>query len=105
MTPTAPDCLLTLAIPARLEEAVLDHLQAHPEWVDGFSVTTAEGYGSAIMLEAALEKVRGRAARRQIVLPLRQDQAHALLASLREAFRNPQMSYWMTPLVACGSFA
>lgn len=99
------DCVLTLALPAALEEEVLEHLQAHPEWVRGFSVVAAEGFGAGAPLESALEQVRGRARRRLVTLLLDAGKVEPLLASLRNDFRSPHMAYWVTPLIAFGRFA
>lgn len=99
------DCMLTLALPAALEEEVLDHLQAHPEWVSGISVVAAEGFGAAAPLESALEQVRGRARRRLVTLLLDSRHVEPLVASLRSEFRSPYMAYWVTPLTTFGRFA
>lgn len=98
------DCVLTLALPVALEEEVLDHLHAHPEWVSGFSVAHEEGYGSGTGLHTAMEKVRGRARRRLVTLVLAQAHAEPLVMSLREQFQSPEMAYWITPLSAFGRF-
>jgi hypothetical protein len=99
------ECILTLAIPARLEEAVFDHLHSHAEWVDGFSSVDAEGFGARVSLDTALEQVRGRASRRLVMMLMRRDDADKLLQSLRAAFRNPHMAYWITPITEFGRFA
>jgi hypothetical protein len=98
------DCVLTLALPVALEEEVLDCLQAHPEWVSGFSIAHEEGYGSGSRLHSAMEKVRGRARRRLITVVTQRPHADALVAALRGKFHSPEMAYWMTPLVAFGRF-
>ena len=98
------DCVLALALPVALEEEVLDHLQAHPEWVGGFSVAHEEGYGKGAGLHSAMEKVRGRARRRLVTVLLSQAHAEPLVASLREQFKSPEMAYWVTPLLAFGRF-
>lgn len=97
-------CVLTLALPAALEEEVLDHLQAHPEWARGFSVARAEGFGGGAGLHTAMERVRGRARRRLVTVILSQTHAESLLNSLREQFKSPEMAYWITPLLASGRF-
>ncbi|HJV53005.1 MAG TPA: DUF3240 family protein [Noviherbaspirillum sp.] len=99
------DCVLTLALPAALEEEVLGHLQAHPEWVNGFSVVAAEGFGAGAPLETTIEQVRGRARRRLVTLLLDSQNVERLLHSLRGQFRSPHMAYWVTPLTSFGRFA
>ncbi len=98
------NCVLTLALPAMLEEEVLDHLQEHPEWVSGFSIMPAEGFGASLSLPTALEQVRGRARRRVITILMEEGSVDPLLASLRADFHNPEMAYWVTPLIRFGRF-
>ena len=98
-------CILTLALPAALEEEVLDHLQAHPEWVSGFSVVQAEGFGASMSLPTMLEQVRGRSRRRLITVLAEDACIEPLLTSLRAEFRSPEMAYWVTPLLQFGRFA
>jgi hypothetical protein len=99
------DCVLTLALPASLEEEVLDHLLAHPEWVDGFSIAHQEGFGSGASLVSAMERVRGRA--RRSVLTVLMETAHVepLLQGLRQAFPTPDILWWSMPVTASGRFA
>lgn len=99
------DCVLTLALPVALEEELLDQLQAHPEWVSGFSIAHEEGYGVGSGLHSTMEKVRGRARRRVVTVLLNRSHAEPLVASLREQFQSPEMAYWITPLLAFGRFA
>lgn len=101
----AYDCLLTLAIPADLEEEVLDHLSSHREWVSGFSVIHAEGVGSGAQLRSTLEQVRGRARRRLIQLLMRAEDVQPLIESLRGDFSTPEMAWWTAPINGFGRFA
>lgn len=99
------DCLLTLAIPAALEEEVLDFLQDHPEWVNGFSVIHAEGFGSGSKLRSTLEQVRGRAQRMLIQLLMQQSHSEALLSALQAQYASDEIAWWMTPVTAFGRLA
>ena len=47
---TTPDCLLTLAVPAALEEDVLDLLRTLPHMAPGFTLVPAQGMGAHIHL-------------------------------------------------------
>ena len=98
------DCLLTLALPADLEEEVLDHLSAHPEWVRGFSVMHAEGFGAGALLRTSMEQVRGRSRRRLVHLLMRQEHVDGLVGSLRANFSTPEMAWWTAPISAFGRF-
>ncbi len=98
------DCLLTLALPADLEEEVLDHLAAHPEWVTGFSVVAAEGVGSGARLHSTMEQVRGRSRRRLVQLLMRVEHVPALVESLAAAFSSAEMAWWTTAISGFGRF-
>jgi hypothetical protein len=99
------DCVLTLALPQALEEEALDLLLAHPQWVDGFSVSTAEGFGRQVQLPSVMEQIRGRARRCLVTVLMRQAHTGALLAVLGQAFPHPQAAWWITPLLHFGRFA
>ena len=99
------DCLLTVALPADLEEEVLDHLAAHPEWVKGFSVVHAEGFGAGARLRTSMEQVRGRSRRRLVQLLIRQEHVQGLIDSLRRSFKTPEMAWWASPISGFGRFA
>lgn len=99
------DCLLTLAVPAELEEEVLDHLSSRPQWVSGFSVVRAEGFGSGARLRSSMEQVRGRSRRRLIELLIRREQLDSLLESLRAEFNSPEMAWWTVMISGFGRFA
>jgi hypothetical protein len=102
MTGPTYDCLLTLALPADLEEEVLDHLAGHPEWVSGFSIVHAEGVGGGTHLRSTMEQVRGRARRRLIQLLMRGEHVTPLVESLRATFRTPEIAWWTAPLTGFG---
>lgn len=104
--PSAPyDCVLTLALPQALEEEALDLLLAHPEWVGGFSVTAAEGFGRQVQLPSVMEQIRGRARRCLVTVLMQQAHAEPLLATLKAAFPHPQAAWWITPLLQFGRLA
>jgi len=99
------DCILTLALPADLEEEVLDHLSAHAQWVQGFSVMHAEGFGKGTQLKSTIEQVRGRSRRRLVQILICSDHVDALVASLRESFRTPDVAWWTAPVSGFGRFS
>lgn len=105
MDNTNNECLLTLAVPAAVQDELSDCLQAHPDWVTGFSVSPAEGFGRGAALDTALEQVLGRANRRLFTLVMRAKDARALVARLREQFPSPQIAWWITPVIEFGRFA
>ncbi len=99
------DCLLTLALPDALEEEVLDHLAAQPEWVSGFSIMRAEGFGAGARLRSAMEQVRGRSQRHLIQILMRTEHVAPLVESLRSRFRSDEMAWWTVPLTGFGRFS
>lgn len=106
MTPPAPrlppDCLLTLAVPHALEDEVLDTLRALPDLVPGFTLVKAHGLGAHIELDSAMEQVQGRARRIMVQMALQQAHLPALMDALQQALPNPQVTYWVVPLLAFG---
>jgi hypothetical protein len=102
---TQLDTLLTIVFPRSLEEELIDHLLEHPEWVRGFTISQVEGKGQVIRLSGIAEEVRGRARRVQVQTVLARDDARALIEHLREALPNPEVAYWMAPVLDFGRFA
>ncbi|GAB1414304.1 MAG: DUF3240 family protein [Zoogloeaceae bacterium] len=101
----ARDCVLTLVFPVALEEDLVDHLLEHPEWVAGFTSTRVEGQGQAVRLHGSAEQVRGRSCRARVQVVMNREDAQALLAHLKEALPNPEIAYWLVPLIEFGRFA
>ncbi|MCU6497846.1 DUF3240 family protein [Rugamonas sp. A1-17] len=99
------DSLLTLAIPAGLEEDVLDFLLLHPQWATGFSVIAAQGMGQGAVLRSAMELVQGRSARRLVLVAGVGAHLQLLLEALASEMPSPDVAYWVSPLTACGRLA
>lgn len=99
------DCVFTLALPQALEEEALDLLLAHPEWVPGFTVSAAEGFGRHVQLPTVMEQIRGRARRCVVTVLMQQDHVPALVAALKTAFPHPQAAWWTAPLLQFGRLA
>lgn len=99
-----PDCLLTLAIPQALEEEVLDALLSLPNLAPGFTVVRGQGIGGHVELTSAMEQVQGRA--RRVMVQVAMEKAHLqnLIDTLRVALPNPQIAYWVVPLMTFGRF-
>lgn len=97
-----PDCLLTLAVPVTLEEEILDTLRTLPDLAPGFTLVKAEGMGAHIALDSAMEQVQGRARRVMLQMAVQQVHLPTLLDALRHTLPNPQVAYWVMPLLAFG---
>lgn len=96
------DCLLTLAVPEGLGDELLEYLLDQEDLVTGFTVQDAEGLGAGAELHTALERVRGRARRQLVLVPMQEQAAHALIGRLRERFTSPEIAWWTTPLSGFG---
>lgn len=96
------DCCLTLVCHKSLEERMVDHLLEHPEWVSGFTVGASEGHSRKEKLPSVLEQVRGRSQRIEIRSVMNRDDAQALIAHLKTAEPNPEIAYWITPVIEFG---
>lgn len=96
------NCCLTLVCHHSVEERLVDHLLEHPEWVHGFSVLNLQGGSQNEILSSMIEQVRGRSQRVQIQTVMNLDDAHALLVCMKREEQNPEMAYWITPIIEFG---
>jgi hypothetical protein len=99
------NCCLTLVCHRSLEERLVDHLLEHPDSVRGFSLTRIEGGSQKEKLPSMLEQVRGRSQRVQIVTVMNLDDARELIAHLKHEEANPEIAYWITPVIEFGRLA
>lgn len=104
-SPATFDCQLNLALPAEIEEELIDLLREHPDLVTGFTVMPAEGFGTGTRLHSAMEQVRGRSRRRLVQILLRADAVPALLDALRAQVPSDEIAWWTTPVTGFGRFA
>lgn len=105
MKEIANDALLTLAIPTGLEEDIVDFLLAHPEWASGFTLLAAHGIGAGSSLLSPMEQVQGRSAKKLVLIAGRSGLLQSLLQALSDEIPSTHVSYWMSPLLACGRLA
>lgn len=101
----ALDCLLTIVAPRALEEDLVDRLLEHPEWVPGFTTAAAEGHGRSVRRHGIAEEVRGRSRRVHIQTVMNAVDAADLVRHLRQALPNPEVAYWIAPILEFGRFA
>lgn len=99
------NCCLTLVCHKSLEERLIDHLLAHPEWVRGFSGNSIEGHSQKEKLPTMMEQVRGRSQRIEMRSVMNLDDAHALIAHLKAKQANQDVAYWITPVIEFGRLA
>ncbi len=96
------NCCLTLVFHRSLEERLVHHLLEHPEWVRGFVMNKAEGGSQKEKLPSMIEQVRGRSQRVSIQSVMNLDDARALVAHLKQEESNPEIAYWITPVIDFG---
>jgi hypothetical protein len=99
------NCCLTLVCHRSLEERMVDHLLQHPDWVRGFTITRTEGGSRKELLPSMIEQVRGRSQRVQFTSVMNLEDAHALIAHLKESDPNREIAYWLTPVIEFGRLA
>ena len=96
------NCCLTLVCHRLLEERLIDHLLEHPEWVYGFSIHKTEGGSQKERLPSMIEQVRGRSQRVALQSVMNLEDARALVKHLKHEESNPEMAYWITPVIEFG---
>ncbi len=99
------NCCLTLVCHQSLEERIVDHLLQHPDWVRGFTIARIEGGSQKEVLPSMIEQVRGRSQRVQFTSVMDLNDARALIAHLKQSDPNPEIAYWMTPVIEFGRLA
>lgn len=99
------NCCLTLVCHKSQEERLVDQLLSHPDWVRGFSVKRIEGGSQKEHLPSMLEQVRGRSQRVQLDSVMNLADAQALIAHLKQTEANPEIAYWITPVLEFGRLA
>ena len=99
------NCCLTLVCHQSLEERMVDHLLQHPDLVRGFTITRVEGGSQKELLPSMMEQVRGRSQRVQLLSVMNLDNAHALIAHLKQSDPNSEIAYWLTPVIEFGRLA
>ena len=95
--------LLTLVVPAALEEDLTDFLLAHPGLASGFTTLAAYGHGASAHAQSIAEEVSGRVAQTQFQIVAEQAAAQALLAALKAHARIPGLAWWLSPITDFGS--
>jgi hypothetical protein len=98
------DVCLNLILPNALKDQVLDLLLKHPEWVGPFTTHRVEGHGDPDSIASPAEQVRGRAERVRIEILMDSTHVEALQAQLRADLPCRESIWWLTPVLASGSF-
>ena len=99
------NCCLTLACHRSMEDRLVGHLLEHPEWIFGFIMNKAEGGSQKEKLPSMIEQVRGRSQRAAFQAVMNLEDARALVAHLKLEEGNPEIAYWITPVIEFGRLA
>ena len=83
-----------------LEDALVDAL-LEIEAVTGFTVFKAQGHGPGGALSIA-EQVAGRRNRIEVRIALAEEQVQNCLRGLASVLPNPDIMYWVVPVLASG---
>ena len=97
--------VLTLVMPAEVEDALIDTLLEHPDLAPGFTSQQVEGHGQRVSFIGTAEHVRGRAAYSRVQMVVPRADADTLLALLRERFATSRVFFWIVPALAGGRLA
>ena len=96
------DVLLTLVMPDDVAQHVEDLLLTRPDLVPGFTVTAAEGHGSAVPLVADAELVAGHAPRTVIRTVGPEAAKREVLALIQRELPRANVFYWLVPIIESG---
>jgi len=96
------NCCLTLACHRKVEDRLVGHLLEHPEWVGGFVMHQAEGGSQKEKLPSMIEQVRGRSQRITLQIVMNLEDARTLVDHLKTEENNPEIAYWITPVIEFG---
>ena len=96
---------LTLVFPPLLEERLLDVLLEQEPPLPGFTVVAGEGHGADFATASVREQVRGRVARRMLLMVLPDERVASLIESLRATLPTPHVTWWVEPVTAFGRLA
>ena len=97
-----PDTLLTLVVPAALEETVADLLLDADDIVGGFTSSPASGHGTTLENLRGNERVRGRERRVKFEIALDAISLPSLRERVLAELPDARLYYWTTALRSCG---
>jgi hypothetical protein len=95
------DVMLNVVVPKSLEEDFVDRLLAADQ-VRGFSSFPISGHGGRMATATVAERVRGRADRVLFQIGMSRGDVEPLLAHLRAVMPNPEVAWWLVPVLGFG---
>jgi hypothetical protein len=98
-------CKLTLIYPPASESHITELMMNSEPPLAGFTTFEAEGHGGSFSDASMRERVRGRVARRVLMLVLARSRVAPLLDEIRVKAAIPDLVYWVEPVEAFGRLA
>ena len=98
----APVCL-TLIVPRKLRDELVDYLSEQTDLVSGFTASDAAGHGAEVRLHTAAECVKGHADQAVVRVILSRMDTDRLLDRLRISFAGTKLVYWILPVAEFGT--
>ena len=94
-------CLLSIIIPAALEDTFVDWLLDNPR-SHGFTSFPVSGHGASESRMTLAEKVTARSRRLMFQIHLEQEAAEKLLGDIKSSFAGTDLHYMLSPLLEAG---
>lgn len=98
----AIDVMLNVVVPKSLEEEFVDRLLESSDLVRGFSSYPISGHGGRMATASVSERVRGRSDRVLFQIGMGRGDVEILLAQLRMVIPNPEIAWWIVPVLGFG---
>ena len=95
------DVMLNVVVPKSLEEDFVDRLLAADQ-ARGFSSYPISGHGGRMASASVAERVRGRSDRVLFQIGMTRSDVEPLLAHLTAVMPNPEVAWWLVPVLAFG---
>ncbi|MCL2636206.1 MAG: DUF3240 family protein [Betaproteobacteria bacterium] len=94
--------LLTLVMPDELAQEIEDLLLSRADLIKGFTVSHAEGHGSAVELVEAGELVAGHVPRTVIRSVGSETAMRAVIALIKQKLPRANVYFWLVPIIDMG---
>lgn len=98
MQPDNAPCLLVIISDIGMRDALVDWLLGYPQKLV-FTSTAIDCYGLDPGALNVAEQVTGRQRKLELQIPADIDTARDIYSGLRLAFPNPELHYWIQPVV------
>lgn len=94
----APLCKLTLAVPRKATQSVLDVLEHRDPPLTGLTIIEGEGRSSGLTPSSGAEKVRGAVAVTLLIVIVPEALVEGVLTLIKEECPAPHLAFWTEPV-------